>query len=287
MEVQMPKLEQRFVGQCKPDPTQPRKHFDETDLRALGESLKVRQNDPIQVMPDGTIIDGERRWRAAKLVGLEKLDAIVTDKPLSPKELGIIRLSTFLHRADLSGYEKWTACAELMCMNPDWQGKDLAEHLHLDPSSVTRLLSPSRCTEAWQAALREGKVSISDCYAASKLPESDQAGLLNLKLGGASRDMLEKEGRRSRNAAKNGHADTIKLEKLPVALNSGIVIVKAKQGQEALNLAAARLLLVDALAKVDNAIKLGYSARTATLAWAETKDKVRKPRNGCKAKETS
>ena len=63
-------------------------------------------------------------------------------------------------------------------MNPSWQLKDLAEALHLDPSTVTRLLSPSKCIPAVQDALKQGKIGISDCYPISKLPESEQAGLL-------------------------------------------------------------------------------------------------------------
>ena len=78
----MAKLESKPLSWFKPVPNQPRKHFDEAKLRLLGESLKLRQNDPIQAMLDGTVIDGECRVRAAPLVGLEKLDVIITDKPL-------------------------------------------------------------------------------------------------------------------------------------------------------------------------------------------------------------
>jgi hypothetical protein len=57
----MPKLESRPAGPIKPDPNRPCKPFDEDKLRFLGASLKVRQDDPLQIMPDGTLIDGERR----------------------------------------------------------------------------------------------------------------------------------------------------------------------------------------------------------------------------------
>ncbi len=68
----------------------------------------------------------------------------------------LTRTSENLQRKELTGYRKWRRCADLMCMNPDWDQKTLAENLHLDQSSVTRLLSPTRCSEAWQAALEEG-----------------------------------------------------------------------------------------------------------------------------------
>src|ERR1700722_1835409 len=89
----------------RPDPNQSRKHFDDVALRARGESLKVRQNDPVQARPDGSLINGERRWRAACLVGLEALDVIITDVALSDSQMAIVRLTSFFHSEDLTAYE--------------------------------------------------------------------------------------------------------------------------------------------------------------------------------------
>jgi len=52
---------------------QARKHFEEADLRQLGESLKVKQLQPVLAREDGWLIAGERRLRAATLVGLPEL----------------------------------------------------------------------------------------------------------------------------------------------------------------------------------------------------------------------
>jgi len=168
-----------------------RKACGKKDLLRLGESLKVRQIQPVVCQPDGTLLAGQRRWRAAKLVGLEELEAIVTDEPLTDIEIKVIQLTENIHRADLRGFEKWEACCELLKLNPDWHAKDLAEHLWLDPSMVTRLLSPSKCILAVQEAFAKGLLGISDCYAISKAAEDEQSGLLRLKLGGASRDQIE------------------------------------------------------------------------------------------------
>jgi ParB family chromosome partitioning protein len=200
---------------------QVRKTFDEAELRLLGESLRHKQLQPVLAKPDGTIIAGERRYRAAKLADLSNLMVIMTDEPLTDAEVRAIQLTENIHRADLTGHEKWQACKELLELNSGWQGKDLAEHLHLDPSSVTRLLSPSKCTLAWQDALRDGKVGISDCYAASKLQESEQGGLLALKLSGASRDALELQGRKKR----AGHAPAVRSSRIKCQLASGVSVV--------------------------------------------------------------
>ena len=194
----MPQLCSKPIAFFKPDPSQPRKHFPQPEEALLGASLLKKQLVPLLARADGTIIDGERRWRAAKVAGLTTLDVIITEEKLSQSQIKEMQLVTAMQREELTGHEKWLGCAELMCMNPGWQMKDLAEHLHLDPSMVTRLLSPSKCVPAWQEALAAGKAGISDCYAASKLPEAEQAGLLALKLSGASRDSIDQAGRKSR-----------------------------------------------------------------------------------------
>lgn len=214
----MPKLDTKPVSWLKEAP-QARQHYDEAELRLLGESLRERQLQPVLVRPDGTIIAGHRRYRAAKLVGLESLQVIVVEGDLSTSQVRGIQLTENVHRADLTPYEKWQACHELLELN-GWQGKELAEHLHLDPSTVTRLLSPSRCIPEAQEALRLGKLGISDAYAISKLAPEDQPALLALKLGGATRDMLESHGRKKRASA----SPAVRASKIKIALTTGATV---------------------------------------------------------------
>jgi ParB family transcriptional regulator, chromosome partitioning protein len=198
-EIAMPQLLSKPLPWFKPDPGQPRKTFNEPELRALGESMKAHgQLQPVVATSDGLLRCGQRRLMAAGLTGIPELTVIISDKPLSDSEVKIIQLVENMHRADLSGWDKYVGCAEWMSMNPSAQLKDLAEALKLEPSMVTRLMSPSKCIPAWLEALKMGKVGISDCYAASRLPESEQSGLLAMKLSGASRDALEAVGRRKR-----------------------------------------------------------------------------------------
>ncbi|MGN0561418.1 MAG: ParB N-terminal domain-containing protein, partial [Candidatus Fimenecus sp.] len=70
--------------QIIPNPNQPRKRFDYDELEGLAQS--IRQNgilQPITVrqLDDGRfeLISGERRLRAARLVGLSKIPSIVTE----------------------------------------------------------------------------------------------------------------------------------------------------------------------------------------------------------------
>jgi ParB family transcriptional regulator, chromosome partitioning protein len=257
----MPKLETRPLAWFK-TANQARKHFDEAELRLLGESLRRKQLQPVLAKPDGTIIAGERRFRAATLVGLKELMVIVTDEALSEAQIRAIQLTENIHRADLTGYEKWLACKELLDLNPGWQGKDLAENLHLDPSSVTRLLSPSKCIPEVGEALREGKIGISDTYAISKLPHESQAGLLSLKLSGASRDMLEQAGRKKRSAA----TPAVRTCKIKCPLPSGHVITVA--GDE-ISLDDAIESLKEAIKAITKARDTGLDAKTAQAVWRD------------------
>ena len=206
----MPKLEQKPLTWFKRDPRQPRKLPEDdaeltleqrADLIALGESLKRGQVQPVLTQPDGTLVAGERRWRAAGLVGLATLEAKIPDKPLDESQVRVWQLVENMARADLSGYEQWAGCTELLAANPTWKMQDLAAALGLSPGTVTKLLSPSKLVPVWQEALKAGTVTISDCYAASKTPPEGQAGLLALKLGGATREQLERALRKPREQA--------------------------------------------------------------------------------------
>src|SRR5262249_37153207 len=67
----------------------------------------------------------------------------------------------------------------------------------------------------------EGKVGISDCYEASKLPEADQVDLLAMKLSGASRDQIARVARK----ARQGNAPAVKLARVKIAMPQGATVV--------------------------------------------------------------
>lgn len=252
----MPQLTSKPLAWFKTDPNQPRKAFDEGELRQLGESLQsLGQLQPVGASPDGTLLWGERRFRAAGFAGLKELQVIITDRQLSDTDIRLIQLAENIHRADLSGHEKWLACTEILCGNPGWTQRDLAKHLHLSESMVVRLLSPSRTSAAWQEALQAGKVGISDCYAAAKLPEAEQASLLSMKLAGASRDAIEQAGRKSR----SGKAESVKVTRCNCPLPSGVRI--AVSGK-AISLTGMIEAIGELLKKAKRASEQGWDCKT-------------------------
>jgi ParB/RepB/Spo0J family partition protein len=68
-----------------PDPDQPRRSFDEASLLALADNIRARGiQQPLLVRKVGgstglMIVDGERRWRAAKVAGLKSVPALLVD----------------------------------------------------------------------------------------------------------------------------------------------------------------------------------------------------------------
>jgi ParB family chromosome partitioning protein len=74
-------LEDLPVSLIKPNPQQPREHFDEESLAALAESIRevgVLQPVLVRAAGDGyELIAGERRWRAARRVGLQTIPSII------------------------------------------------------------------------------------------------------------------------------------------------------------------------------------------------------------------
>src|SRR3954471_24051379 len=73
------------VDLVAPNPEQPRKRFDDEALQALADSVKERgvlQPVLVRPRPGGTyeLVAGERRWRAARLAGLETMPALVQQR---------------------------------------------------------------------------------------------------------------------------------------------------------------------------------------------------------------
>jgi ParB family transcriptional regulator, chromosome partitioning protein len=109
-------LEELPTSAIRPNRFQPREHFDEEALGALADSIReVGVLQPILVRPvdDGyELIAGERRWRAARRVGLQVIPALVreTDDATSVQHA----LVENLHRDDLNALEEAAAYQQLI-----------------------------------------------------------------------------------------------------------------------------------------------------------------------------
>jgi ParB family chromosome partitioning protein len=100
-----------------PNPRQPRRHFDDEALAALAASVQTSgllQPVLVRPRPGGTyeLIAGERRWRAARLAGLETIPALV--RPRDDAESLELALIENMVREDLNPVEEARACEALV-----------------------------------------------------------------------------------------------------------------------------------------------------------------------------
>ena len=154
-------LQELPVDAISPNPQQPRKDFNIKTLSDLSESVKrsgVLQ--PVIVRKVGLgyeLVVGERRWRAAKIAGLEKIPAVVRD--VSDKESIEIALVENLLREDLNPIEEAEAYRKLLT-DFGWTQEELSQHVGKDRSSVANYLRLLKLPEVIQTDLRSSRLTM-------------------------------------------------------------------------------------------------------------------------------
>jgi ParB/RepB/Spo0J family partition protein len=259
------RIERFPVAALKPDPAQPRKAFPEDDLRRLGASLRKKQLHPLLVTPANIIVDGERRWRAARLAGLDALDAVVVPEGTSPAEALEIQLVAALHRAHLTAFEQASGYRDWLAHNPAATAKDLAARIDRDPSLVTKYLAVFDCVPAVQEAAAAEKIGPSQWYPIAQLPTAEQPEVLAMHLvAQLSRALAQLS--RARKAAGRTIAPAVKRPRVAVPLPGGVRVVLS--GAD-LALSDVITALAAALEAARRASRDGLDVRTAEKVWAD------------------
>jgi ParB family chromosome partitioning protein len=149
------------IEQLVANPGQPRKNFDETELRELADS--IAEHGVIQPIiaadaGDGSyiIIAGERRTRAAKLAGLSEIPAIIREYT-DDKRLEISLIEN-IQRSDLNPIEEAAAYKNLMDFSHLSQ-EELATRVGKSRSAVTNSLRLLKLSANVQKSLEDGSVS--------------------------------------------------------------------------------------------------------------------------------
>ena len=148
------------VAAIVPSPRQPRRTFDREALESLAES--IRQHgllQPVIVRPTGSkfeLIAGERRWRAAKLAGLEVIRAV--SKPAGDAETLTLSIIENLQREDLDPIEEATAYRALT-EELDLPHEQVAAHVGKDRTTITNMLRLLELPSGIQAKLASGALS--------------------------------------------------------------------------------------------------------------------------------
>lgn len=168
----------------RPNPFQPRKHFDDEALTQLGESIK---NDgliqPIVVKEDidgYIIIAGERRYRASKLAKLKEIRAIVIHA--DEEKMRQIALLENIQREDLNAVELAHSYQELINVH-EITHEELSGLIHKSRTHITNTLRLLQLSAKTQKALIEKKISAGHAKMLVGLDEKEQQLLVNSIIG--------------------------------------------------------------------------------------------------------
>lgn len=168
------------IEKLAPDPFQPRTRFTEEAIRQLAES--IHQHGVLQALlirpmqgPDSRgrywIVAGERRYRAAQLLGLKTLPCrVLPDENLAA---AVIALAENVHREDLSEIDKATALLRIKTLT-DRTWEEVAEVVKLSRDYVKRLAGLLKLEEAVQEKIRNGQISVRTAIALRPLDSRQQ-----------------------------------------------------------------------------------------------------------------
>jgi ParB family chromosome partitioning protein len=165
------------VGEILAD-AQPRTEFKPEDLERLAESVKrFGQLAPIRVRFDAArgkwvVLVGERRLRACKLAGLERVRVEFVEREMTEADMLAEQVVENVVRADLQPVEEGRAYRRLMELN-GWNAQQLAETLGVEPTSVYRALALVRLPEEVAALVDAGEIKPTAAYEIAKLQIAD------------------------------------------------------------------------------------------------------------------
>ena len=173
------------IEKIKQNPEQPRQTFLTDSIEAMSQSLLTDgQLSPIIVIPQEEnylLFDGERRWRAAKSLGWETIQAVTMT---APKDLHRKALLTSLHREDLNPLDKAEAIVREITINVGLKVEDIPRTL----STVIRRLNKQKSLTDVMKALSDDKVEENLDNSINETERAILLILLELQLNPASVD---------------------------------------------------------------------------------------------------
>ena len=149
------------INQIKPNENQPRKHFNEEKIQELASSiiehgiiqpLVLRKIDEKRY----EIVAGERRWRAARVAGLEKVPSIIRD--FTDEENMIIAIIENMQREDLNSIEEAEGLRQ-MIETYGFTQEEVSKSVSKSRPYITNALRLLKLPENIQEKLANGQIS--------------------------------------------------------------------------------------------------------------------------------
>lgn len=239
----MTEMTEIAVADIIPNPTQPRTQFDEQSLEELADSIRtLGLIQPITVKKDGgkyLIISGERRWRAARIAGMETLPAYIRD--VDDTDLHAMALVENIQRQDLNAIEVALGMQRLIDECGLTQDA-LADKVGKKRSTIANYMRLLKLPDEVQLAVKEGIISMGHAKAIASV-ENRRRQLALLKkcvrsnmsvrqIEEAARAIAEKTARTAEPAAEEEYPEsyTRLVEYLEKFFSQDISIKRGRNG---------------------------------------------------------
>ncbi len=170
------------VGKIDPNPAQPRKTFDPSELRSLAHSISENGViQPITVRENGerfTLVAGERRLRASIMAGLREIPAIISD--IGERESSLVALLENLQRSDLDFFEEARGIYNLL-RTYGFSQEEAAKRLGKSQSAISNKLRLLKLNQTLADKITEHSLSERHARALLRLDSLElQENTLNL-----------------------------------------------------------------------------------------------------------
>lgn len=164
------------VNSIKANPFQPRKDFNDEDIKGLAESIDQQGLLQPIVLRKNTkgydIISGERRFRALKHLNRTKVPAIIKTKITDEKMLEMALVEN-IQREDLNSLEVAISYQQLL-FDCGLSHQQLSERVGKSRSAITNVLRLLKLPEKIQELLRFGKISMGHARALLALKDEEK-----------------------------------------------------------------------------------------------------------------
>lgn len=215
------------LTEIEPNRNQPRKEFDEQALSELADSIREHGIiQPLLVRPLETggyqLVAGERRWRAARMVGLTEVPVVI--KEMTETEVMELALIENLQRQDLNPLEEAAGYRELMTTYGLTQDQ-VAKRVGKSRSAVANCLRLLTVPEEIQPFLRSGQLSAGHVKALAGM--SDREEMVRIAKSAADKGLSVREVERQvqsftapRPSSPSGEEKEAFYKELELAMNA-------------------------------------------------------------------
>lgn len=181
--IQKPRLEDIALVDIRGSGTNPRKHFAPEPLAELAESIRAQGiRQPILIRPKAgatpyEIVAGERRFRAAKLAGLEVAPCLISE--MSDREALEVQVVENLQRSDLTELEEALSYQAMLDLKDETSGgtvytaEALASRFGVERTHIYRRLTLLRLAPAAQDALQAGDLPATHAVYVARIPSPE------------------------------------------------------------------------------------------------------------------